>query len=216
MNRYEKLIEHLRKKEPAIVNSGIPFHKHRILPSHQGGTYDQENVVICTVKDHIQAHKVRYEVYKQVGDKFAVSMMTGRLMIGERVVTTLGALATHEVCKFKKTGFWSSETQRKNAIKGNTKETLKAKSEGGKRGNKIIRLKCVGIYAPDQASRSGRASGLKRWGIKFPLYGRLLFDNESRVSLSDTFFDYYVIYGSSKVIPSQASDASEEGVETSR
>lgn len=216
MNKYDRFIAHLRKKEPAISASPVPLQKHRIIPAHQGGGYTQGNVVVCSLQDHIIAHSIRYECFGQIGDKFAVGMMTGRLLRGEKTVTTLGALATHGVCKRKKTGFWSSETQRENALKGNTTEVLKAKSVGGAKGNRIIRERGVGVYAPGQAQKSGRASALKRWGIKSQRYGRLYYNQENRVSISDTFFDYYVAFGNPWAIPSQASDASEEGVETSR
>ncbi|ATW62840.1 homing endonuclease [Synechococcus phage S-CBWM1] len=195
MNRYEKFISHLKKKEPAIRNSSLSLQKHRIIPGHSGGDYSEANVVICSIEDHIKAHRIRYEVYGERGDKFAVSMMTGRLRIGDKVVATLGAYSTHEVCKENKTGFWSSETQRKNALKGDTPEVLQKKSEGGKRGNEVIRKLGIGAYAPGQTQKSGRASALKRWGIPSDLYGRIYFSAEQRVSISETFFDYYVAFG---------------------
>jgi hypothetical protein len=197
MNLYERFINHLKRKEKAVVRFKLKHQRHRIIPRHDGGTYTPANVVLCTLKDHIKAHSIRYEVYGQTGDLFAFSIMTGRVKAGgELVVPTLGALATHKVCKEKKTGFWSSETQRANALKGNTPEVRKKKSEGGKRGNQIIREKGVGVYAKGQAAKSGRASALRsRWGYTVPKLYNLKFDPEQRLSLSETFFDYYVMYG---------------------
>lgn len=216
MNRYEKFINHLRKKEAPLAGVEHPKQRHRIIPGHCGGDYSPENVVICSVEDHIKAHQIRYETFGDPGDKFAVSLMTGRLKVGEKVVVTLGAYATHKVCKANKTGFWSSETQRANALKGTSPEVLLKKSEGGKKGNDKIRELGIGVYSPGQAQRSGRASALKRWGLPSNLYGRIYFSSEDRVSLSETFFSYYVIYGDPWAIPSQVADASAKGVETSR
>ncbi len=36
----------------------ILTHKHRILPRHMGGTYALENVVVLTVADHAEAHRL--------------------------------------------------------------------------------------------------------------------------------------------------------------
>lgn len=197
MNLYERFINHLRRKEKAVLQFNLKRQQHRIVPGHEGGTYTPSNVVSCTLEDHVRAHYIRYEVYGQISDLFAFNMMTGRIKAGgESVVPTLGALATHKVCKEKKTGFWSSKTQRANALKGNTPEVYKKKSEGGKRGNQIIRERGVGVYAKGQAAKSGRASAMKsRWG--YPVSGlyKLKFDSEQRLSLSETFFDYYVMHG---------------------
>ena len=167
MSRYDKLIAHLRKKETALVRLGVKTQVHRIIPGHAKGKYTPENSVRCTLKDHIRAHQVRWEVFGETGDLSSVNMMTGRVKAGgDTVVPTLGAYATHEICKRNKRGFWDPEQQSKNALKGNTPEVRKKKGEGGARGNLVIREKRVGIYAPGQAARSGRASGMRRrgWG----------------------------------------------------
>jgi hypothetical protein len=196
MNNYFKYIAHLRKKEAAIVKCGVKTQTHRITPGHTKGKYVPENSIVCTLKDHIQAHKIRWEVYRETGDLSAVNMMTGRVKAGgDSVVPVLGAYATHEVCKRNKTGFWDPGQQRENALKGNTPEIKKKKSEGGKQGNQVIRDRSVGIYAPGQAAKSGRSSGLKRKGFKVGELGKIKYSNEDRLSLSETFFDYYVAFG---------------------
>lgn len=196
MDDYIRFINHLKKKEKALLDKPVKTQAHRIIPGHDGGEYVPDNCVNCTLKDHILAHKIRWETYGNTKDLSAVNMMTGRVKAGgDDIVPALGAYATHEVCKRNKTGFWDSEQQRKNALKGNTPEVLKKKSEGGKRGNALIREREVGVYAPGQAARSGRASGMKRKGYFIDGLGKLKYSPEDRMSLSETFYDYYVYYG---------------------
>jgi hypothetical protein len=198
MNKYCQFIKHLKKKEAALTGRNIKMQTHRIVPGHSKGSYTPENSVKCTLNDHIQAHKIRWEVYGEIGDLFAVNMMTGRIKAGgDSVVPVLGAYATHEVCRRNKRGFWDPEQQKKNALKGNTPEVRKKKGEGGARGNQVIREKGVGAYAPGQAARNGRASGLKRRGFLIPNLGKIKKSDEDRLSLSETFFDYYVAFGKS-------------------
>jgi hypothetical protein len=66
---------------------------------------------------------------------------------------------------------------------------------GGAKGNQVIKEKGVGIYAQGQAVKSGRSSGLKRKGFYIQNFGKLKYSSEDRLSLSDTFFDYYVSFG---------------------
>lgn len=196
MDSYISYILHLKKKEKALIDRGIPCQTHRILPGHSGGDYRESNTVECTVLDHIKAHRIRWETYRDTGDLASVNMMTGRVKAGgDSVVPVLGAYATHEVCKRNKTGFWSSEQQRMNALKGNTEECRKKKGIGGAKGNQVIKEKGVGVYAPGQAAKSGRSSGLRRRGFYVGGLGKLKYSPEDRLSLSDTFFDYYVFFG---------------------
>ena len=196
MDRYLRFMTHLRKKEPALVKYGIKTQTHRIKPGHAKGTYVSENSVECTLRDHIRAHWIRWEEYGGTGDLSSVNMMTGRVKAGgDDIIPVLGAYATHEVCKRNKRGFWDPEQQRKNALKGNTPEARKKKGEGGARGNQVIKEKGVGVYAPGQAARSGRASGMKRRGFRIEGLGKLRYSDEDRMSLSETFFDYYVAFG---------------------
>jgi hypothetical protein len=196
MDRYNSFINHLRRKEKGILRHSIPSQTHRILPGHSGGEYKDDNTVECTILDHIKAHRVRWEVYGETGDLASVNMMTGRVKAGgDSVIPVLGAYATHEVCKRNKTGFWSPEQQRLNALKGNTEECRRKKGVGGAKGNQVIKEKGVGIYAQGQAAKSGRSSGLKRKGFYIQNFGKLKYSSEDRLSLSDTFFDYYVSFG---------------------
>jgi hypothetical protein len=196
MDRYNRFINHLKKKEKAILASGEKTQTHRIVPEHAGGEYTPDNVVKCMLQDHLTAHRIRWEVYGETGDLCAVNMMSGRIKAGgDSVVATMGAYATHEVCKRNKRGFWDPEQQRKNSLKGNTPEVRSKKGEGGKKGNDTIRERGVGVYAPGQAAKSGRASGMKRKGYLIPGFQKLRFCPESRMSLSETFFDYYVEFG---------------------
>jgi hypothetical protein len=69
------------------------------------------------------------------------------------------------------------------------------KRVGGAKGNQVIKERGVGIYAPGQAAKSGRSSGIKRRGFRIEGLGKIKYSSEDRLSLSDTFFDYYVFFG---------------------
>ena len=46
-------------------------HKHRIVPGHMGGKYTPDNVVLLTVEEHAEAHKVLYQKYSNEYDRIA-------------------------------------------------------------------------------------------------------------------------------------------------
>jgi len=75
MDRYLRFIEHCKKKK-YHVNEYLE--RHHIIPRHAGGTNDKENLIKLSLKDHMLAHKIRYEVYKNQYDLSAYSYMTGQ------------------------------------------------------------------------------------------------------------------------------------------
>lgn len=46
-------------------------HKHRIIPGHMGGTYTPTNVVLLTVAEHAEAHKILFETHGYWQDRVA-------------------------------------------------------------------------------------------------------------------------------------------------
>ena len=46
-------------------------HRHHILPKHMGGSDDPSNLVLLTVKEHAEAHRILYEKYGCKGDLVA-------------------------------------------------------------------------------------------------------------------------------------------------
>jgi len=60
--------------------------RHHIVPRHAGGANDKENLVKLSLKDHMLAHKIRYEVYGNRYDLSAYSYMTGQSAGAKRAI----------------------------------------------------------------------------------------------------------------------------------
>ena len=63
------------KEEWKPVGSGLE--RHRILPRHQGGTYDESNCTYLTRRQHIIAHWLLWKIHRHEGDLFAWQWMIG-------------------------------------------------------------------------------------------------------------------------------------------
>lgn len=70
------------------------MHKHHIIPLHVGGTNDPSNLVLLTVEQHAEAHRVLWEQYGRKGDKLAWISLSGQIDKEEiqRERSRLGAL----------------------------------------------------------------------------------------------------------------------------
>ena len=44
-----------------MPKSKITKHKHHIVPKHMGGSDDEENLILLTLEEHIQAHWDLYQ-----------------------------------------------------------------------------------------------------------------------------------------------------------
>lgn len=73
-NIYEDFIKYLKDKESSL--SGY-VEKHRIVPGHSGGKYEDENIVLVSFPDHCLAHFYRYLAYKNSIDLYAYHKMIG-------------------------------------------------------------------------------------------------------------------------------------------
>lgn len=54
-------------------------HKHHIVPRHVGGTDDPSNIIELTIEEHAEAHRILYEQYGRVEDKWAWLGLTGQI-----------------------------------------------------------------------------------------------------------------------------------------
>lgn len=55
------------------------YHKHHIIPRHMGGTDEPANLVILTVEEHAEAHRILYEKHGLIQDKLAWQGLTGMI-----------------------------------------------------------------------------------------------------------------------------------------
>lgn len=90
---------------------------HHIIPIHAGGCDENWNLVYLTLEDYKQAHQLRYEVYNDLGDFYAVRFWSNPPQ-NTREAQLRRIKLSHQVSKQNQTGFFSSEQQRKNGQKG--------------------------------------------------------------------------------------------------
>lgn len=75
VNRYISFIEHCKKKK---YHQNEYLENHHIIPRHEGGSNNKDNLIKLSLKDHIQAHKIRYEAYGNKYDYSAYNYMLGQ------------------------------------------------------------------------------------------------------------------------------------------
>jgi hypothetical protein len=73
-NIYEDFISHLKEKEELLTGY---VERHRIVPGHSGGKYEDENIVLVSFLDHCLAHFYRYLAYGSSIDLYAYHKMIG-------------------------------------------------------------------------------------------------------------------------------------------
>ena len=54
-------------------------HKHHIIPKHAGGTNDSSNLIELTIEEHAEAHRLLYETYGRIEDKWAWLGLSGQI-----------------------------------------------------------------------------------------------------------------------------------------
>jgi hypothetical protein len=83
MDKYLKFIEHCKKKK---YHSGEYLERHHIVPRHAGGTNCKDNLIKLSLKDHVLAHKIRYETYGSQYDLSAYNYMLGQSAKAKRAI----------------------------------------------------------------------------------------------------------------------------------
>lgn len=159
-NSYFDFIERCKVKAKNLVktNKG-DVHVHHILPIFLFNKKDpeeraymdsEENKVLLTVQDHIEAHSQRYNVYQDRRDLGAMDLLKGNMEKATKFGKQAGAKATHQILKERRANFWSSEDQRENARKSVAKDPGgKMRSKAGKIGGRN-RNRNIAINAKDR------------------------------------------------------------------
>jgi len=70
---YIAVLQRLYQTSPDEAFDGC--HKHRIIPGYEGGTYDENNVVFLTQKQHCLAHWLRWKLLGDLRDKRSYKMV---------------------------------------------------------------------------------------------------------------------------------------------
>jgi hypothetical protein len=80
-NAYDSFIEKLKNEEKNNYDDNgkplVGYEKHHIIPRFDGGTNDKSNIVVVSVKDHVIAHWLRWEVLKKPQDYTAFLFRIG-------------------------------------------------------------------------------------------------------------------------------------------
>jgi hypothetical protein len=206
---YDQSLSYLRTKPQ---DSDVKLEKHRIVPKHAGGTYEEGNVLNITFKEHTLAHFYRYLTFKQKGGLIAYRFMCrqteeGRLLLAS-YAGKIGGTKISKKDKENQKKFYNLEWQKKfgdknggrrNVESGSlerlnikiTAETPELRSKAGKLGGKAIseKHKRDGLGMFDKKKRIQRKGNLVRWGILI---------NKKRIpykKLSSDFIDYSIEYG---------------------
>lgn len=59
------------------------YHKHHIIPRHAGGSDDPSNIVLLTIEEHAEAHRLLFEKYNRWQDKIAWEALSGQIKMSE-------------------------------------------------------------------------------------------------------------------------------------
>ena len=208
MGIYDEFIFYLQTIEPS---ENEYYENHRIIPGHEGGVYEDMNVVSCTFENHKLAHYYRWLAKSSEKDKYAWRKMCGWRDIDARremasYAGKLGGRKTNQIHKEQRTNFYSSKTQRNNSLKRskedkqkwmnelNQRLTFEQRSNAGKVGSQktlqFQRETNTGLFNPKATLQ--RLANLKRWGIKIDGV-RVPFKN-----LSSDFVEYHINEGTNK------------------
>jgi len=168
-------------------------HKHRIKPGHEGGAYEEGNVVFLTPTQHAMWHFASWQRNEKWQDRIAWRALAGLAAKEEIVAVVLSEAG-------KKGGAWNKNPDNKHLKmhRKGKRHTSDARhkmrlAHEKRKDNPGDQLKKI---SPQQRKENGRKGNLKRWGWR-ELYPQ---GCEFRTSLSETFVDYAAKFG----IPSRS------------
>jgi hypothetical protein len=127
-NVYDVFIEEKKKEEASIqqqsLEQKIIIEKHHILPRFDGGQDTNENIIFLTIKDHVIAHWLRWQVLNKSGDKIAFYF---RINDTENAVKARLESISHarQKDRLENKGFFNSDFQREMGLRGGSSGGLK-------------------------------------------------------------------------------------------
>ena len=156
VNIYNQFIEYLRLKQ---YTKETKLEKHRILPQHAGGTYEVNNVVLCSFEDHCLAHFYRYLAYQETGDLIAWQLMSGQTEEARRNLASyagkIGGQASSKKNKAELQFFYSKEWQKLHGYKGAGQRNVQSEH--------IVKLNDeISRNRPEQRSDAGKLGAKAR------------------------------------------------------
>lgn len=95
-------------RELSTFSKITEFQTHHIQPKHSHGTNASWNLILLSLPEHAEGHKLLYECYNNIYDYSAWCLMTGKTLEGLTVIRKENQLKM----KTRKIGFYNSEIQR--------------------------------------------------------------------------------------------------------
>lgn len=107
---------------------------HHIIPLSHGGFTTNENLIRLSYANHIEAHKLLFEVTGNKVDQYIYCMMSGQTTESRKLFKILGAYASHKKQKALKGQIFTRDFQKKMAQRSLLSEKAKkARQEVGAR-----------------------------------------------------------------------------------
>lgn len=161
LNRKNAYFEFLEKCKTKVYPPDTPMHFHHIIPKYvfknnlspenEKFLNSSENLILLSVNDHVEAHKLLYDIYGNNQDKGAGSLLKGYKKESVQIWRQLGAEATHKLLEERGQNFWNSDFQKEMARRSLAKEdALATRSAGGKKGGAASGIKRSSIRPEDK------------------------------------------------------------------
>ena len=149
-------------------------HKHRLLPGYAGGTYEADNVLVCTVAEHANIHKTMWLFHGHYEDYMAWKFLSKQLKRGD--------LAPHlEILRCQRL----REALRSPIVRAKMSKTRKGRSHSEEHRNHLkAALNTPEVRTRMSAGRKGRAvSQITRARMSLARKG-IIFSASQRINMS--------------------------------
>lgn len=169
-------------------------HKHRIIPGYEGGNYSEDNVVELSLTQHVMWHYAEWTRKRNFQDYVAYKMLSGQINKKEGIKLLLSE-AGKKGGKYKRSEETKEKLRKIQLGKRASSETrAKMRKSFKKHGGVAQGLFLKSIANSPHKPIAGRKGTLCRWGYK----GFYPSECEYRQALSETFVDYYSVFGLKK------------------
>jgi len=108
-------------------------HKHHIIPRHMGGTDDPSNIILLSVEEHANAHKLLWEKHSKTEDFMAWKMLSGKTEEAEEARIVLVKKGFQTFLNGESSAAWKKSISASLKGKKHSSETKKKRSDSLKK-----------------------------------------------------------------------------------
>ena len=114
----------------------IYYHEHHIIPKHMGGSNDPSNLIVLTVEEHSEAHRLLFLHHGKQEDYIAWLALAGINTMSEtkRLVQSLGLKNATEAARLSGKSYLGGNAVRDKKLGIHNPNNIHLKSLGGKLG----------------------------------------------------------------------------------